>query len=220
MSSTTFFGEVNELSSRAVYWSEEESDEESGESQPIETNVSVNVNGNLPEECQTVFVSLSKSEKSQDLTQICSITIGESSVNVGHIIGLNKTSIWLRLNANNANLKNYLLVKTISSLMKQISSKLLSKPLVVLISKDLMKDIGSDEHNHLPDIKQRKSINNRIGSQVKTIVGTQNAKRFGRVFSLRVLHCIRHPMHCIIITRIAIKSIQCSVCSETSIGLY
>jgi len=151
MSSTTFFGEVNELSSRAIYWSDNESDEESNE--PQETHQSINLwiktSDDFNNKLSLIYVSLAKDDKTRvkDLTPIGSIGVDGITGNVGHIYTTSETSVWIQLNANHPNLKNYLLVQTIASLMKQIVSKCetSSGPMICLISKSVSKDSSSDD---------------------------------------------------------------------------
>jgi len=146
MSSNTFFGEVNELNSRAIYWSDNESDEES--EVVTEVDVVLNTNDNFNANCNTVYVSLAKSKyiSSKNLTSIGSVSGGpDDKTTVADILSVNETSIWIRLNINHQSLKNHLMVKTISSLMKQVLAKCVTKPLVCIISKDFSRDESSDD---------------------------------------------------------------------------
>ena len=61
MNSVTFFGEVNELHSRAIWWSDSDSEEDNEEEhQKNELNVVINAKSDII--CDTLLISLAKSD--------------------------------------------------------------------------------------------------------------------------------------------------------------
>ncbi|XP_054167295.1 uncharacterized protein LOC128964684 [Oppia nitens] len=157
MSGNAFFGEVNELDSRAIYWSDEDTDDDAagdetnGESQKKTTDVTVvvKIDDKLNDQLDVVYVCLAKDHKSsaaKDLTQIGHIVVDGIADKVANIYSTGQTSIWVQLLTNHTNLKNHLLVKTVSSLLRQVISRCRSQPLVCIVSKDLSREEDSDDY--------------------------------------------------------------------------
>jgi len=183
MDSVTFFGEVNELSSRAIWWSDDDDDQDDDQNNQIK--VVINTNNNI--KCDSIYVTIAKSDKTivKELQKIGSISIDGISGTVGHIFAINETSIWLQLNANYPTLKNHLLVKTIANLMKELLTRCqtitdkTNKPLIRIISTEITSNEGinylSNNSKNLiifpKDVQHRalmapKMMNNLIESSV------------------------------------------------------
>jgi hypothetical protein len=153
MNCATFFGEVNELSSRAIWWSDSDSDDNDLEEEHQNSGPKVAFNTKDVINCDSIDISLAKNDKimAQDLDKIGFIGIDGINGVMAYIYAINKSSIWLQLNANYPTLKNHLVVKTIANLMKELFIRCQSisdqslKPMVRIISKDLIPNIESND---------------------------------------------------------------------------
>jgi len=149
--SATFFGEVNEVSSRAVYWSEDEEEEERVCDVDVQSlSVVLSVDNDVLE-CQHLMISLTKNDTPiSGLSQIGHASVDGNENKLAIIYGVNEKVIWIALNESHHLLKCDSLSFVCDSLVKQVISKYPSntemKPLVMILSRDVS---HSDSNTHL-----------------------------------------------------------------------
>ena len=127
MMNVSFFGEVNELKSRALLWSDSE-EEQNGEDDAADDQMSISMNANVDRiKCDFVYITLTKNIKStgNNLDKIGEIVLQETqSSSFGAIFLVDSKDIWLQINENCGQLKNDSLRKAIRMFLVVIKEKI------------------------------------------------------------------------------------------------
>lgn len=133
----SFFGEVNELKSRALLWSDSE-EEQNGEDDATndQMSISISINANVDRiKCDFFYITLTKNIKStvNNLHKIGEIVLQETqSSSFGTIFLVDSKDIWLQINENCGQLKNHFVRKAIRMLLVAIKEKIDYSDLIVI----------------------------------------------------------------------------------------